>query len=145
LHQAARREVVWDNSEPGEPNDEEDDELDEGGDFSYGEGGEGEFSQDQEGYDSQAVDTDVNSQVEGSHADFVNFDPPSNNYTPIVISTHRHYSQTNHSGEGRNVSNYINGRGGENSEFSVRRGGGLGHLQESDFIEETPEDDLHHS
>jgi hypothetical protein len=27
----------------------------------------------------------------------------------------------------------------------VRRGGGLGHLQESDFIEETPEDDLHHS
>jgi hypothetical protein len=142
LHHAARREVVWDNIEPVEPND---DELDEGGDFSYGEGGEGEFSQDQEGYVSQAVDIDVNSQAEGSHADFVNFGPTSNDYTPIVISTHGQHSQTNHSGEGRNVSNYINGRGGENSGFSIGHGGGLGHLQERDFIEEMPEEDLHHS
>jgi hypothetical protein len=137
--------VVWDNTEPAKPNDKEDDELDEGGDFSYGEGGEGEFSQDQEGYDSQAVDTDVNSQAERSHADFVNFGPTSHDYTPIVISTHGQHSQTNHSSEGRNVSNYINGKSGENSGFSIGRGDGFGHLQERDFIEETPEEDLHHS
>jgi hypothetical protein len=54
------------------------------------------------------------------------FGPTSTNYTLIVNSTHRLYSQTMSSGDGWDVSNYISGRGGENFGFSAVRGGGLG-------------------